>query len=243
MATPWSIPRMWEGATVAILASGPSMSQSVADSVRGKMRVVAINNTARLAPDADVVYACDAKCWAAYPDMLEASGIKVTLDPAVPQADVMLLQNDGTSGYRDDQMSLKTGHNSGFQALQLAIKAGAQRILLFGFDMRGKHWFGEHPDHLQDKDDHLFDRFIGEFEKVAPAYERMGVDVVNCTPGSALTCFRTSTLENEMAEKKAPPDPVEEAAKSPDQIAQDEFDAQEQANFDRINLVLALQHG
>ena len=30
----WTIPRMWEGRTVAVMASGPSMSQEVADKVR-----------------------------------------------------------------------------------------------------------------------------------------------------------------------------------------------------------------
>lgn len=241
MATPWKIPRMWEGATVAILASGPSMSQAVADAAASFPRI-AINNTVDLAPYAEMVYGCDAKAWLAYPQMLDGPGSKVTIDPAVPQRVVNLLQNGGTSGYDDDHSSLRTGHNSGFQALQLAIKAGAQRVLLLGFDMHGAHWFGDHPAHLQDRDDHLFARFIGEFEKVAPAYARMGVDVVNCTPGSALTCFRNSTLENEMA-KKDSAEPVEESPKSDEEKAQEAFDAQEQANFDRINLVLALQHG
>ena len=33
----------------------------------------------------------------------------------------------------------------------------------------------------------------------APAMLATGVDIVNCTPGSALKCFRASTLEAEIA--------------------------------------------
>jgi len=37
MAKPWKVPRMWGGRTVAILASGESMSREVADAVVGRM--------------------------------------------------------------------------------------------------------------------------------------------------------------------------------------------------------------
>ena len=42
----WSVPRLWPGATVAILASGPSMNQAVADRVRAAgLPAIAINDT------------------------------------------------------------------------------------------------------------------------------------------------------------------------------------------------------
>ena len=174
------------------------MSQAVADAVVGHIPVIAINNTFELAPKADMLYACDAKWWRHYQDALAFKGEKVTLDPTLASRSVKLLHDSGTSGFDPDPANLRTGLNSGYQALHLAIHAGASRVLLLGYDMKGAHYFGDHPSHLQDSDPNVFARFIAEFEKVAPIYAEMGVDVVNCTPGSALTCFRASTLADEL---------------------------------------------
>lgn len=198
MAKPWKVPRMWEGQTVAILASGESMSREVADAVVGRIPTVAINNCYELAPEADMLYACDAKWWMHYHEAIAFKGLKVTIDPSLPARSVKLLHNSGQSGYDPDPANLRTGLNSGFQATQLVVHAGAARILLLGFDMRGRHWFGDHPAGLQDSDPNVFARFIAEFERVAPIYADLGVDVVNCTPGSALSCFRASTLAAEL---------------------------------------------
>ena len=44
----WTVPRLWPGATVAVLASGPSMSAAVAEEVRrsGVPTIVVNNETA-----------------------------------------------------------------------------------------------------------------------------------------------------------------------------------------------------
>ena len=174
MAKQWKVPRMWEGRTVAILASGESMSREVANAVVGRVPTIAINDTYKLAPEADMLYACDAKWWNTNPDALAFGGMKVTLDASLSARGVKLLHDSGTSGFDPNPANLRTGHNSGFQALHLAVHAGASRILLLGFDMRGKHWFGDHPAHLQDSDPNVFARFIAEFEKVAPIYAELG---------------------------------------------------------------------
>jgi hypothetical protein len=173
------------------------MSQAVADSVSGLPRIV-VNNAYTLAPNAEILYACDSKWWLSYPDALGFDGLKVTIDASLDVPQVMLLKNTGTHGYDPDPANLRTGHNSGYQAVQLAVKMGAAKILLLGFDMHGAHFFGDHPDHLQDRDPDLFSRFIAEFDAVAPTYAEMGVDVVNCTAGSALKCFRMSTVDVEL---------------------------------------------
>ena len=70
---------MWRGQTVAILASGPSMSQAVADRVgEAKVCVVAVNTTVKLAPWADMLYAAD-DFWIVKYEKLAAgfAGLKV----------------------------------------------------------------------------------------------------------------------------------------------------------------------
>jgi len=57
MTTPFKAPA-WQGATVAVLASGPSLTQEVADSVKHLPRI-AVRRAFRLAPDADLVLALD----------------------------------------------------------------------------------------------------------------------------------------------------------------------------------------
>jgi hypothetical protein len=74
MTTAWSVPPEWVGETAAILASGPSLTREQCEAVRGKAKVIAVNNQAidtdcdgvrvpAMAPWADVLYAADAKWW------------------------------------------------------------------------------------------------------------------------------------------------------------------------------------
>jgi hypothetical protein len=50
---------VWAGETAVLVASGPSLCPSDVDRVRGRARVIAVNDGYRLAPWADVLYACD----------------------------------------------------------------------------------------------------------------------------------------------------------------------------------------
>lgn len=201
MTSIWTIPRSLTGRTVAILASGPSMSQAVADAVRAAgIPAIAINTTHRLAPWAWMLYAADREWWL-HPGNADAqhfAGLKVCCQP-VPG--VLQLRNAGSVGYSDEADCVHTLGNSGGQALQIAVKAGAARVLLCGFDMRDNgHWHGHHPAGLRDTEWQTYAEWVKRFEKIAPVLAQRGVDVVNVTPGSALTCFRTSTLEAELAQ-------------------------------------------
>ncbi|MBP9805811.1 MAG: hypothetical protein KBE22_13025, partial [Candidatus Accumulibacter sp.] len=74
MTTTWTIPKLWDGETVAVLATGTSMSQEVADALRGHKRIV-VNQGYRLAPDADMIVAMDGNWPQAYRDF---PGLRVT---------------------------------------------------------------------------------------------------------------------------------------------------------------------
>jgi len=65
MLTPVPVPRLWPGATVACLASGPSLTRADVALVRAQgLPTIVVNTTYQMAPWADVLYACDAKWWA-----------------------------------------------------------------------------------------------------------------------------------------------------------------------------------
>ena len=100
---------------------------------------IVTNNTRELAPWADVLYAADCHWWRHYPDALEFAGVKVTADERTADQRVRLLRRTGTDGYDPELGNVRTGGNTGYQCIHLAMQAGAARILLFGFDMRGSH--------------------------------------------------------------------------------------------------------
>jgi hypothetical protein len=146
----WTVPRAHEGATVAILASGPSMSQAVADAVHAAgIPAIAINSTFRLAPWADVLYAADPEWWA-HPSNRDALVFKGLRLSCQPMKAVLQLRNSGVTGFDPDPAAVRTGGNSGYQALHVAIHAGAARVLLCGYDMHGGHWHGKHPAGLKE---------------------------------------------------------------------------------------------
>lgn len=203
--TRWPIPREAEGETVAVLASGPSMSQAVADQVRAAgIKAIAVNTTYRLAPWAWLLHAADARWWQQNPDALRFAGHKSSCEE-VPG--VGFIERSGKDGFDWRPGYIRTGGNSGYQAIHLAAQAGAARVLLCGMDFRKtggeSHWHGDHPAPLQNTDAEVYLGWLRHF----PALVRelpAGCEVVNCTPGSAIDCFRRATLEEELARVAVP---------------------------------------
>lgn len=192
---------MWDAQQAVVLASGPSMSQAVADAVRyvTELRVIAVNSTFRLAPWADMLYAADERWWAVNKaDALAFTGLKVTVSQTM-QPEVLLLKNSGTQGFDPDPGAIRTGGNSGYQAVHIAAHAGVRRILLCGFDMKGKHWHPDHPHPLRETQEACFLRWRRHFVDLGDELRRRGVEVWNCTPDSALDCFDRVPLEDALA--------------------------------------------
>jgi hypothetical protein len=171
------------------------MTQADATSCRGRARVIAINTTYELAPWADVLYACDAKWWKWYPAASAFQGLKYTLSqPQVKVPDLHVLQNTGRDGLELKPTGLKTGCNSGYQAVNLAVHLGAARIILLGYDMQphgGRHH--HHPEHPQ-KSTPPYAVWVCHFATLAAALKKHGIDVVNCSRRTALTCFPKDSL-------------------------------------------------
>lgn len=175
------------------------MSEQIVELVRPTLwRTLVTNNTFRLAPWADVLYAADLKYWT-HPqnaDALKFGGLKTSIqDPAGGQhpEGILVLRNDGSQGYTDDPSAIRHGTNSGYQCVHLAAKLGAKRIILCGFDMRSiknrQHWHDRHPAPLRDHSDGIYSGWIRSFEGLATELTKRGVEVFNATPGSKLTCF------------------------------------------------------
>lgn len=107
-----------------------------------------------------------------------------------------IIRNGGTAGLSLDPEKVSTGSNSGYQALNLAVLAGAKTVILLGFDGRpaaeGKtHWFGDHPrvEPLT-----VYPVIRDAFKAAAEAIKAAGVSVLNCSPGSAIETFPRADL-------------------------------------------------
>lgn len=167
--------------TFAILATGSSMSQSVADSVRGRCSVIAVSDAFRLAPWADALVSSDPQWWRVNEDAWEFAGNKYRAkrNEAAPR-DVR-------------EVVAPSGSNSGLLALIVAETLGATKALLLGYDMGGTHFFGPHTKGLANTTASRFETFKKQF-----ARWKTEMDVVNCTTGSALHCYRFSAVEREL---------------------------------------------
>jgi hypothetical protein len=191
----WSVPPLWPGATVGIIAGGPSLTQEQVDKLKG-LKVIAINNAYLLAPWADVLYGCDKKWWKWHPAALEFQGIKVTMMEPVHES-IYQIRNGGTPGLCLKPDGLATGRNGGYQAINLAYHLGAKIVILIGYDMKpglkGEvHWHEEHPTATPKS---ILPRWVKHYSSIVEPLKEQGVRVINCTPGSALKCFEQMDLD------------------------------------------------
>lgn len=196
MSQYWSITPDWQGEAVAILGGGPSMEGLDVSALAG-CRVIAINDAFRIYPTADLLYFCDRRWWDGQHGREVAVraahiGMIATLESDI--LGVLRLRNTGERGYDGSRDALRTGRNSGYQAMQVAMKLGVRRIVLFGFDFRvtgGRTHWGSRPERQQPAD---FARALaGEmlpcFADLVPVAQSLGVEVVNASPGSRLTLW------------------------------------------------------
>lgn len=196
----WSVPTDFVGKTVAVMASGPSMTAELASRIhRAGMPAIVVNSTFRLAPWAWMLYAADGPWWdhRANDDVDDFAGLKVRCsDPVhmrIKRRDVQVLRNTGPLGFDPTPGTVRTGSHSGYQAVHVALQTRAQRVLLFGFDMRHvdgmPRWHGEHPKPLrQHETEHLL-HWARKYEHLRPVEKQLGCRIFNCTPGSSITAF------------------------------------------------------
>src|SRR3990167_1952589 len=112
------VPHLWPGSTIVGMGGGPSLTPEDVDAVRDRAHVIAVNDAYRLAPWADVLYAADAKWWRWHQGVPTFPGLKYTVQPeAAVWPGVQVLQNTGERGVEIDPRGLRTGRNSGYQAM------------------------------------------------------------------------------------------------------------------------------
>lgn len=216
----------WPDATVVVIASGASLTAEQCDAVRlwrfasgaPLRRVIAVNTSYQRALWADVLYACDEPWWSLYDSKVKSGEWTWfpcdcwTLDEravrAYPHRRLHHIRSMPSPGLGRQPGVIHQGANGGYQAVNLATQAGARRVVLLGFDMKGEHWHGSHPQPLTNPRPYLFELWIKNFARMAQDLGPAGIEVVNCTPGSALTCFPQLPLNEVLDHEGRLPDPA-----------------------------------
>jgi hypothetical protein len=166
--------------------------------------VVGINAAFLIGNWIDAVFFGDSKFFLKYmKELQQFHGLKVCCaSNAARFAWVKYLQRDGRKPYgiSSDSSKVSWNQNSGAAAISMCVHSGAKRIFLLGFDMKlgagnSQHWHTLYRDlrkvngnrHLQNR--LPFRRHLKGFPLIAEDAKRMGVEIYNVCPDSAIESF------------------------------------------------------
>lgn len=166
--------------TWLVLAPGPSATAAQAEMAHGAgIPIGAVGCAYQLAPMAKFVASSDRAWWRSYPAAFKFPNRYSMI--ALP--DVEQVRIDG----------LESCVNSGVLALEVAKRMGATRILMAGVDMKGGHFFGHYTNGLRNASASQRKQHMQQY--VRWSILNRTVQLINCTPNSALTCFPMMALE------------------------------------------------
>jgi hypothetical protein len=187
------------------VASGPSLTREDVEYAGSLAPLVVVNDAVRLAPSAPVFYSSD-QYWLKNHDGLPGfKGEKWAVRPGRHDwhpfgkyPEVLVLANTGTDGLETDPGGLRTGRNSGYAAINLAVHFGASRIVLLGYDM-GVGPSGEAHFTGDKKTWSHYHLFRTAFKSLVAPLAALGIQVVNSSRRTALTAFPRLDLREAMA--------------------------------------------
>ena len=153
--------------TIVCIATGPSLTQQQVDIARDKgFTLFVCNNAIALAPDAALLYACNHEWWAHYWDDVKHLPCEkwTTSTIAAATHGINWIAERNAPGLSLDPDVIHHGHGSGYSLVSMAHRAGADRIVLLGYDLKyandyapancdpgssPRHFFGEYPPTMQ----------------------------------------------------------------------------------------------
>lgn len=151
--------------------------------------VTAINDAVYAAWWADRLHAADSVWWREnWPRVRTFAGNMSTVGTAPPGVYVHTVT--GVAGYDDTLGNIRTGNGSGFQALHIALQGRPEKVILLGYDMAGPNWYDPAGDERTDYNSTM----RPHFDSLVEPAKRLGVDVINCSMESRLSCFRKQSL-------------------------------------------------
>lgn len=204
------VERRWPNSTIVCMAPGPSLTREDAARVRGVWPVIVINDAVQIAPWADVLYSSDQYWFPRHRGVPTFAGRKVAIypdptgryNPFARYPAIQVLRNTGDEGLELAPDGLRTGKNSGYAAINLAVHLGATRIVLLGYDMAISSTGATHFDN-QFRGPRRYADFRPRYQTLVAPLRAAGVTVINCSRKSALRCFPRVQLQVALAAEVA----------------------------------------
>ena len=194
---PWKVPKLWPSERCFILGGGPSLlSVDLESPVLRGARVIAVNCAYLDAMWADAMIFGDCRWYKEHGQrLLDFAGLKVTTcvtwerEPGIRVLHKELTPN----GISEDPGTLRWNLNTGACAMNLAYHLGVSEIVLLGFDMHpgedGRANYHDRYGKIAQRARSPYGRFLRPFPTIKDDLDRLGVRVLNATPGSALTLW------------------------------------------------------
>ena len=202
--------------TIVCIGTGPSLTFQQVETARRKgFTLYAANNAIYMAPDAALLYSVNLAWWDYYWDMVRDLPCEKwsTSASVADKYGVHWIAEKNAKGLSTDPDIIHHGHGSGYSLVSMAHRAGADRIILLGYDLKyakdydpknrypgstPRHFFGEYPptmQHWPSKQviDGLHVELLDLYRSIA---EQGLVEIVNCTPDSAIDCFPTVNVDH-----------------------------------------------
>ncbi len=183
--------------------------------------VIGINAAYLIGDWIDIIFFGDNKFFMAHCEGLsEHPGLKVTCNSKTNSRcrDIHYLPHDRkrTKGISTSPKLVSWNSNSGAAAISMAVYLGVRRIVLLGFDMQvgvhGQHWHNAyrgmrvHRTHGKQRGQLVvakklpFDRHLRGFPLIARDAKKLGIEIVNASPNSAIKEFPKCTVQEALVE-------------------------------------------
>lgn len=205
MRDTWQIPlNLWKGEPCFILGGGPSLRGFDGERLRGRGRVIAVNEAGlTMAPFADVLFWADGRWYDWNKDRLHlhTGEFKVTRCRPMSRSEADIKIVRALPRRMSHWFDALGGWCGGGCAINLAYLLAASPVFLLGFDMhdmpadrwRDGNWHDRHRE--PPVEGQRRDNFVPAIERMVPHLDRRGVEVYNCNPDSALRCFPFINIE------------------------------------------------
>lgn len=202
---------------VIVIATGASLTADDCAIAEKKADIIAIKEAYRLLPNASFIYGCDADFWDSEQEVYAHSAKKYT--QCKKTADKYGLE--WVHCWQNEQKAIRegviapaphdkhkfsfnpayicSGYNSGFQAINLAILLGYNRIGLLGFDMGitqggDTHFFGKRD--IGRNVNSPYALFAKTLDNNADWLKQNNIEVINCSRMSALSAYERRVIDD-----------------------------------------------
>ena len=222
----WQVPKIWENGEVWIIGGGSSIIQQfeIPQKVSQKVlemkasietyspflskihnkHVIGVNAAYLLGDWIDIIFFGDKGFYLSHARGLAGhSAMKVSCNPYLNNINwVKFVQRDNTKvrGLTDNPKKVSWNYNSGAAAINLAVHLGAKKIVLLGFDMKlqnnNQHWHNVYNTSNKKRFHLPFERHLRGFPNIAKDAEKLGVEILNASPDSAITVFKKVNVKD-----------------------------------------------